>query len=226
MKKWLAVGLVIMILGGCSKSEKVADSDLRSNSRQEETANLAKEKTSKRRKKTKLSTESSTSATLDEKSEKTTESTEEKKAQIEKSMTVFCDPDESQEVGYFNDGQSFGAIVPDFKAYNKEDAFVILGEPSIIVTEKSELVARLDLEGSEMERIKEEFQKEKLTESQAKAFMFQATDIKLVTEMGLEVEGLIYDDPQKPNVYLLDGEVAYVTPVIEYLEFHGRLPLK
>lgn len=223
MKKWLVVSLMVVLLSGCTGKQEV-ESTKEASANREETTEPRKAKHTRRRKRVKKATEATvvSSETSESKHERTKDSAKQEQAV---STKVFSDPDESEEIGYFNDGQSFGAVVPDFKQYSKADAIVILGEPVQVVTEKSELVSRLDLEGSEVDRIKGEFQARKLTESQAKAFIFQAADIKIVAEMGSDVEGLIYDDPKKPNVYLLKGEVVFVTPIIEYMEFSGRLVL-
>lgn len=150
-------------------------------------------------------------------------SEQEKKQKSEKvSKTTFIDSDD-EEIGYFSDGDSIGAVVPTFENYNQEDAIAILGEPTTIMSDVEGIRTKLEADGAEFERIMTEFKAGHLTESQAKAFAFQAFDISAAIGMRSEAVGLIYDDPQKPNVYLLDGQVAYVTPIVTYMEFKGKI---
>lgn len=211
MKKIIFCSLAVLLLTGCgSKSVQV---DVKDNNQTQE-ANADKgSKKSERRKKTKSSSELVTEET-------TTTSTKETIAEI--STELFLDAS-AEPVSYSSDEKGMTAYVPDFEHYSKEDAITILGEPAEILTDYEALANRLGLEGDEFARIKDEVLANKLTENQAKAFMAQSIDVKGAGAFGPELVGLIYDDPEKPNVYLLDGKVSYVTPIIAYMEFNGKL---
>lgn len=123
-------------------------------------------------------------------------------------------------VRYESDGERMSAYLPDYSHYHKEDVKSILGEPKEIVTDKTRIQEML--EGQEWQLAKEEYQAGKLSETQAKAFMFLATDVSLASGIGMDIEAWLYDDG-KPNVYIGDDEVVYVTPKVEYIDFAGKL---
>lgn len=129
-----------------------------------------------------------------------------------------------EEVMYESDGEGqISAIIPDYSHYTKEQVIELLGEPSRVVTDSSEIQSRL--EDNEWQLIKAEFEKGKLTESQAKAFIFASADLGIAVGFNRDIELLVYEDQNKPNVYLTNGQVDFITPLTDYIEFNGKLQM-
>ncbi|MFI3915578.1 DUF4947 domain-containing protein [Carnobacterium maltaromaticum] len=129
-----------------------------------------------------------------------------------------------EEVMYESDGEGqISAVIPDYSHYTKEQVIELLGEPSSVVTDSSEIQSRL--EGNEWQLIKAEFEKGKLTESQAKAFIFASADLGIAVGFNRDIELLVYEDQDKPNVYLTNGQVDFITPLTDYIEFNGKLQM-
>lgn len=127
-----------------------------------------------------------------------------------------------EEVMYESDGEGqMSAVIPDYSHYTKEQVIELLGEPSSVVTDSSEIQSRL--EDNEWQLIKAEFEKGKLTESQAKAFIFASADLGIAVGFNRDIELLVYEDQDKPNVYLTSGQVDFITPLTDYIEFNGKV---
>lgn len=129
---------------------------------------------------------------------------------------------EDDEVRYESYGEgSFSAQLPDYKQYSSVDVISLLGQPDMTISDREVLSQRL--EEDEWELILAEVKAGHLTENQGKAFMIQSVDISAAASMGGNIVGLIYEEQGKPNVYLIDDEVAYLTPLTTYIDFTGKL---
>ena len=115
------------------------------------------------------------------------------------------------------------AEISDYSHYTKEQVIELLGEPSSVVTDSSEIQSRL--EDNEWQLIKAEFEKGKLTGSQAKAFIFISADLGIAVGFNRYIEVLVYEDQDKPNVYLTNGQVDFIIPLTDYIEFNGKLQM-
>lgn len=155
-----------------------------------------------------------------ESSEEETTSSEEKKVDFEKNMTLFAvDPNDKEPVSYESyETGGFSATVPDYSHYNEQDVQKILGKPDKVVTNAEELNDLL--KEKELELILEEMNSGKLTEEQARAFYAQAIDYSIVS--GGDMRALLYSG-EKPNVYIYNGKVGYITPKTKYVQFYGKI---
>lgn len=223
MKKTvLFYGVLVLLLGGCaakSESDSASSSPVKEtnvSSTTSESSNKEAESTTstKKRKSKKVRTPSSTT----ESSKKETVKQSEANGQL-----FVPNPEEDDEEVYYEssgDG-NISAFVPDYSQYDKEQVISKLGEPSQIITDGA--VIRDRLEESEWQLIKEQFDLGKLTEGQAKAFMFATKDLSLAAAISMELELLVYDDQSKPNVYLSENSVKFITPMTDYIEFTGKI---
>lgn len=208
MKKLMVTcGLVILLLSGCSLKPK----DTAIKEKDADSTSVIEKK--KKKEKKDSSSESSVKK----------ESKNEKKATKTNGKIFTPNPeDEDEEVMYESDGEGkMRAVIPDYSHYTKDQVIEMLGEPDRVVTDGEELQERL--EEKEWERIKDEFSKGKLTESQAKAFMFSSADVGIATGLSMDMEALIYEDQDKPNVYLSNGKVMFITPMTDYIDFNGKI---
>lgn len=155
-----------------------------------------------------------------ESSEEETTSSEEETVDFEKNMTLFAvDPNDKEPVSYESyETGGFSATVPDYSHYNEQDVQKILGKPDKVVTNAEELNDLL--KEKELELISEEMNSGKLTEEQARAFYAQAIDYSIVS--GGDMRALLYSG-EKPNVYIYNGKVGYITPKTKYVQFYGKI---
>jgi hypothetical protein len=135
-------------------------------------------------------------------------------------MTLFAvDPNDKEPVSYESyETGGFSATVPDYSHYNEQDVQKILGKPDKVVTNAEELNDLL--KEKELELILEEMNSGKLTEEQARAFYAQAIDYSIVS--GGDMRALLYSG-EKPNVYIYNGKVGYITPKTKYVQFYGKI---
>lgn len=139
-------------------------------------------------------------------------------------LNIFTpNPTDDEEVRYESDGDRIVAYVPDYEHYSEDEVKALLGEPSVILDD-SKIISEM-LSGKEFDLITEEFQLNKLTESQAKAFAFSVKDLSIAVDMGTEVKVWVYED-DKPNVYFKEEQVVFITPKTEYINFKGKIENK
>ncbi|EOI04960.1 hypothetical protein UAY_00661 [Enterococcus moraviensis ATCC BAA-383] len=223
MKKTLMFcGVFLVLMSGCTAKEE-ASSKTNNTSKETSTSSILTESTTKE-------TETSTS-TKESKTKKastpasTTESSkkkEVKKTEVNGHLFTPNPEDDNEEVSYQSSGDgNISAFVPDYSQYNKEEVISMLGEPSQIITDSATIRDRL--EDGEWQLIKQQFDLGKLSEEQAKAFMFATKDLSLAAAMSMELELLVYEDQGKPNVYLSEDSVKFITPMTDYIDFIGKI---
>lgn len=214
MKKTLLLcGVFIVLMGGCA-TKKEANSKATNTSKETSTSSALTESTTKE-------TKSSTSSTEGSKT-KATEKKAVKKTEVNEQFFTPNPEDDEEEVSYQSSGDgNISAFVPDYSQYNKEQVISKLGEPSQIITDSAAIRDRL--EEGEWQLIKEQFDLGKLSEEQAKAFMFATKDLSLAVSMNMELEVLVYEDQGKPNVYLSENSVQFITPITDYIDFNGKI---
>lgn len=214
MKKTLLLcGVFIVLMGGCA-TKKEANSKATNTSKETSTSSALTESTTKE-------TKSSTSSTEGSKT-KATEKKAVKKTEVNEQFFTPNPEDDDEEVSYQSSGDgNISAFVPDYSQYNKEQVISKLGEPSQIITDSAAIRDRL--EEGEWQLIKEQFDLGKLSEEQAKAFMFATKDLSLAVSMNMELEVLVYEDQGKPNVYLSENSVQFITPMTDYIDFNGKI---
>ncbi|GGC98743.1 DUF4947 domain-containing protein [Enterococcus wangshanyuanii] len=213
MKKTIVVcGLMLLFISGCGPKKEI------------ETENTTKEVTissstvGSTTKETKYSTKEKESSSTKESSKENTKGNE----ALNDSLFVPNPEDDDEEVSYESSGDgNISAFVPDYSQYTKAEVISKLGEPSQIITDTAVISERL--EGGEWELIKAQFDEGKLTENQAKAFMFQTKDLSLAASFSMELELLVYEDQNKPNVYLSEDSVQFITPMTDYIHFNGKI---
>lgn len=218
MKKIIiACSLVLLMASGCSltqidESKKIKETD-------SELGHSSKKKRDRKKKSTTNENEKKDSSFQNQKEAGSTQTSE------VMGNTFRPNPAEAdEEVMYESDGEGqISAIIPDYSHYTKEQVIELLGEPSRVVTDSSEIQSRL--EDNEWQLIKAEFEKGKLTESQAKAFIFASADLGIAVGFNRDIELLVYEDQDKPNVYLTNGQVDFITPLTDYIEFNGKLQM-
>lgn len=212
MKKTvLFCGLFMLLMSGCATrntSDSASDSTSTTSISSSTTESTTKEIVTK-----KTSEPSSTSESSQKK--------EVKKTEVDEQLFV-PNPENDEEVSYQSSGEgNISAFVPDYSQYNKEQVISKLGEPSQVITDVAVIQERL--EGGEWDLIKAQFDLGKLTEDQAKAFMFATADLSLAAAISMELELLVYEDQNKPNVYLSENQVKFITPMTDYIEFIGKI---
>lgn len=219
MKKTIVFcGVFLVLMSGCTAKEE-ASSKTNNTTKETSTSSVLAESTTKE-------TEASTS-TKESKTKKaaTTESStkkEMKKTEVNGHLFTPNPEDDDEEVSYQSSGDgNISAFVPDYSQYNKEQVISMLGEPSQIITDSATIRDRL--EDSEWQLIKAQYDLGKLSEEQAKAFMFATKDLSLAASMSLELELLVYEDQGKPNVYLSEDSVKFITPMTDYIDFNGKI---
>ncbi|MBO0423786.1 DUF4947 domain-containing protein [Enterococcus plantarum] len=214
MKKTLLLcGVFIVLMGGCA-TKKEANSKATNTSKETSTSSALTESTTKE-------TKTSTSSTEGSKT-KATEKKAAKKTEVNEQFFTPNPEDDDEEVSYQSSGDgNISAFVPDYSQYNKEQVISKLGEPSQIITDSAAIRDRL--EEGEWQLIKEQFDLGKLSEEQAKAFMFATKDLSLAVSMNMELEVLVYEDQGKPNVYLSENSVQFITPMTDYIDFNGKI---
>ncbi|MGX7202314.1 hypothetical protein BCR22_07005 [Enterococcus plantarum] len=214
MKKILLLcGVFIVLMGGCA-TKKEANSKATNTSKETSTSIALTESTTKE-------TKTSTSSTEGSKT-KATEKKAVKKTEVNEQFFTPNPEDDDEEVSYQSSGDgNISAFVPDYSQYNKEQVISKLGEPSQIITDSAAIRDRL--EEGEWQLIKEQFDLGKLSEEQAKAFMFATKDLSLAVSMNMELEVLVYEDQGKPNVYLSENSVQFITPMTDYIDFNGKI---
>ncbi|MBO0467732.1 DUF4947 domain-containing protein [Enterococcus plantarum] len=214
MKKTLLLcGVFIVLMGGCA-TKKEANSKATNTSKETSTSSALTESTTKE-------TKTSTSSTEGSKT-KATEKKAVKKTEVNEQFFTPNPEDDDEEVSYQSSGDgNISAFVPDYSQYNKEQVISKLGEPSQIITDSAAIRDRL--EEGEWQLIKEQFDLGKLSEEQAKAFMFATKDLSLAVSMNMELEVLVYEDQGKPNVYLSENSVQFITPMTDYIDFNGKI---
>jgi hypothetical protein len=138
-------------------------------------------------------------------------------------------------IQYYSSGDgSIYAMLPDFGDYTTDDVVSKLGKPDKIIKEAAELQRYFDAnykdgkgEGAfEFERLLQLANDRKLPFEQAMAFMMKLGDMSLAggyNGAGDECFAYIYEDNSKPNVYFYEGEISYITPIIEYVDYAGAL---
>lgn len=220
MKKTvLFCGMLVLLMSGCTARDG-ADSISGSTSTEtsvssSSTTESTTKETVKKKSKAKKTSEPSTTSESSQKKEV-------KKVETDEQLFVPNPEDDDEEVSYQSSGEgNISAFVPDYSQYNKEQVISKLGEPSQVITDAA--VIRERLEGSEWDLIKAQFDLGKLTEDQAKAFMFATADLSLAAAISMELELLVYDDQNKPNVYLSENQVKFITPMTDYIEFKGKI---
>ena len=146
------------------------------------------------------------------------------KSKVEKkdiNLKVFTpNPVGDEEVRYESDGDKIAAYVPDYEHYTEDEVKQMLGEPSVILDDPNVISDMLS--EKEFDKIAEEFQADKLTESQAKAFAFAAKDLSIAVGMGTKVKVWVYEDG-KPNIYFTDKKAVFITPKTDYMDFKGKI---
>lgn len=214
MKKTLLLcGVFIVLMGGCA-TKKEANSKATNTSKETSTSSALTESTTKE-------TKTSTSSTEGSKT-KATEKKAVKKTEVNEQFFTPNPEDDDEEVSYQSSGDgNISAFVPDYSQYNKEQVISKLGEPSQIITDSAAIRDRL--EEGEWQLIKEQFDLGKLSEEQAKAFIFATKDLSLAVSMNMELEVLVYEDQGKPNVYLSENSVQFITPMTDYIDFNGKI---
>ena len=218
MKKIIiACSLVLLMTSGCSLTQK--DESKKIKETDSELVHSSKKKRDRKKKSTTNENEKKDSSFQNQKEADSTQTSE------VLGNTFRPNPAEAdEEVMYESDGEGkMSAVIPDYSHYTKEQVIELLGEPSSVVTDSSEIQSRL--EGNEWQLIKAEFEKGKLTESQAKAFIFASADLGIAVGFNRDIELLVYEDQDKPNVYLTNGQVDFITPLTDYIEFNGKLQM-
>ncbi|MEG0435924.1 MULTISPECIES: DUF4947 domain-containing protein [Carnobacterium] len=218
MKKIIiACSLVLLMASGCSLTQK--DESKKIKETDSELVHSSKKKRDRKKKSTTNESEKKDSSFQNQKEADSTQISE------VLGNTFRPNPAEAdEEVMYESDGEGqISAIIPDYSHYTKEQVIELLGEPSRVVTDSSEIQSRL--EDNEWQLIKAEFEKGKLTESQAKAFIFASADLGIAVGFNRDIELLVYEDQNKPNVYLTNGQVDFITPLTDYIEFNGKLQM-
>lgn len=218
MKKIIiACSLVLLMASGCSLAQK--DESKKIKETDSELVHSSKKKRDRKKKSTTNENEKKDSSFQNQKEADSTQTSE------VLGNTFRPNPAEAdEEVMYESDGEGkMSAVIPDYSHYTKEQVIELLGEPSSVVTDSSEIQSRL--EDNEWQLIKAEFEKGKLTESQAKAFIFASADLGIAVGFNRDIELLVYEDQNKPNVYLTNGQVDFITPLTDYIEFNGKLQM-
>lgn len=218
MKKIIiACSLVILMASGCSLTQK--DESKKFKETDSELVHSSKKKRDRKKKSTTNENEKKDSSFQNQKEADSTQTSE------VLGNTFRPNPAEAdEEVMYESNGEGkMSAVIPDYSHYTKEQVIELLGEPSRVVTDSSEIQSRL--EDNEWQLIKAEFEKGKLTESQAKAFIFASADLGIAVGFNRDIELLVYEDQNKPNVYLTNGQVDFITPLTDYIEFNGKLQM-
>ena len=218
MKKIIiACSLVLLMASVCSLTQK--DESKKIKETDSELVHSSKKKRDRKKKSTTNENEKKDSSFQNQKEADSTQISE------VLGNTFRPNPAEAdEEVMYESDGEGqISAIIPDYSHYTKEQVIELLGEPSRVVTDSSEIQSRL--EDNEWQLIKAEFEKGKLTESQAKAFIFASADLGIAVGFNRDIELLVYEDQNKPNVYLTNGQVDFITPLTDYIEFNGKLQM-
>lgn len=219
MKKIIVFcGVFLVLMSGCTAKEE-ASSKTNKTTKETSTSSVLAESTTKE-------TETSTSTKKREtKKAATTESSpkkETKKTEVNGHLFTPNPEDDDEEVSYQSSGDgNISAFVPDYSQYNKEQVISMLGEPSQIITDSATIRDRL--EDSEWQLIKAQYDLGKLSEEQAKAFMFATKDLSLAASMSMKLELLVYEDQGKPNVYLSEDSVKFITPMTDYIDFNGKI---
>lgn len=219
MKKTIVFcGVFLVLMSGCTAKEE-ASSKTNKTTKETSTSSVLAESTTKE-------TETSTSTKKREtKKAATTESSpkkETKKTEVNGHLFTPNPEDDDEEVSYQSSGDgNISAFVPDYSQYNKEQVISMLGEPSQIITDSATIRDRL--EDSEWQLIKAQYDLGKLSEEQAKAFMFATKDLSLAASMSMKLELLVYEDQGKPNVYLSEDSVKFITPMTDYIDFNGKM---
>ncbi|MBM7688940.1 DUF4947 domain-containing protein [Enterococcus ureilyticus] len=219
MKKTIVFcGVFLVLMSGCTAKEE-ASSKTNKTTKETSTSSVLAESTTKE-------TETSTSTKKSEtKKAATTESSpkkETKKTEVNGHLFTPNPEDDDEEVSYQSSGDgNISAFVPDYSQYNKEQVISMLGEPSQIITDSATIRDRL--EDSEWQLIKAQYDLGKLSEEQAKAFMFATKDLSLAASMSMKLELLVYEDQGKPNVYLSEDSVKFITPMTDYIDFNGKI---
>ncbi|MBO0447500.1 MULTISPECIES: DUF4947 domain-containing protein [Enterococcus] len=219
MKKTIVFcGVFLVLMSGCTAKEE-ASSKTNKTTKETRTSSVLAESTTKE-------TETSTSTKKSEtKKAATTESSpkkETKKTEVNGHLFTPNPEDDDEEVSYQSSGDgNISAFVPDYSQYNKEQVISMLGEPSQIITDSATIRDRL--EDSEWQLIKAQYDLGKLSEEQAKAFMFATKDLSLAASMSMKLELLVYEDQVKPNVYLSEDSVKFITPMTDYIDFNGKI---
>lgn len=223
MKKTvLLCGLFVLLMGGCATTggtESKSDSSSKETSTSSTTVeSTTKQKESSASKKKRKSKKSLTPSSTTESSKKK----EAKESEDDGQLFLPNPEDDDKEVSYQSSGEgNISAFVPDYSQYNKAQVILKLGEPSQTITDTTEIRERL--EGNEWDLIKAQFNLGKLTEEQAKAFMFATTDLSMAAAISMKLELLVYEDQNKPNVYLSESKVQFITPMTEYIDFNGKI---
>lgn len=211
MKKVMLLIGMLGILVGCSTKENVE---------KQNTKQIAEKSTTTSTLKSSISENSSEESSTTESSKEEEKITNQEHENKHMFYPYVAEGEVDEPVRYESDGERMTAYLPDYSHYDQEDVKQILGEPREVITDKAKIQEML--EGQEWQLAKEEYQAEKLSETQAKAFMFSASDVSIASGIGMNIEAWLYDDG-KPNVYIGDNEVVYVTPKVDYIDFAGKL---
>ncbi|ALS03149.1 hypothetical protein ATZ33_17740 [Enterococcus silesiacus] len=219
MKKTvLFCGLFMLLMSGCATrntSDSASDSTSTETSISSSTTESTTKETVTKKTTTKKTSEPSSTSESSQKKEV-------KKTEVDEHLFVPNPEEDDEEVSYQSSGEgNISAFVPDYSQYNKEQVISKLGEPSQVITDVA--VIRERLEGGEWDLIKAQFDLGKLTGDQAKAFMFATADLSLAAAISMELELLVYEDQNKPNVYLSENQVKFITPMTDYIEFIGKI---
>lgn len=130
---------------------------------------------------------------------------------------------------YYREAGFLAAYGPDFDQYSSSDILRIWGQPDEIVTDTEQIQKKLALKfdkqnkpvNYEAKMLREQWQQGKLTWREVRAFIAINTD----NTYGGFNKLFVYEKQGKPNVYLKNDQVGYVTPIVRYIHF-SRLPEK
>lgn len=130
---------------------------------------------------------------------------------------------------YYRENGFFAAYGPDFDHYSSSDILRIWGQPDEIITDSKQIQENLLISYDEQNNpvnyearmLREQWQRGELTWREVRAFAI----INYDNSYGGYTKLFIYEKQGKPNVYLKEDQVGYITPLVRYVAFN-RLPEK
>ncbi|NVN58877.1 DUF4947 domain-containing protein [Enterococcus avium] len=128
---------------------------------------------------------------------------------------------------YYREAGYLASYGPDFDQYSSSDILRIWGQPDKIVTDSEQIQKKLALKFDEQNNpinyeakmLRKQWQQGELTWREVRAFIAINTD----NTFGGFTKLFVYEKQGKPNVYLKNDQVGYVTPIVRYIYFN-RLP--